>query len=721
MATNEEIRAKDILPHKTSFGPGDGFYGDGPQSFFMEAEKLLELTAQNALAGNLAPAFDPTRDAEHPYLVGEVVIEGGELYKCTVEHSGVWNSSHFEKVDLYSDIINGKVLKAHYTATSGTQPNFRFVPALETFGLYFEKNSYSGSSLGVYAYDSSGNNPIVFLTYIDFGETKIVSMPEGYDTIIVYNDTASTVPIDIDAYVINMSSINVRLTACEEFKASNEQSLLPAYTQLSTYSRSEGQSINWKTKFHSEVDYTIRVEISSGSFPIAYLLAYACDSSGTNATLFLKSVVFGADTTISIPSGYDELLLYNGTAVTENCSFVLYRANTTSYNYKLELLSRSQNDIAGKVSPYLDEPDTLYKTYTKVSEGRLQWQVAVPSPEFTIKITQDNYVYSVVGLFAIDSNNVLPQLEMSSIRTDVEITIIMPAGYDTLLIFNPEYIEPVVNIELYLVNKNSLRYQVEHVDKLSRETFTVAPILSFGDSITEFTTNLWGYCKWLEYYSGVHVVNGGIGGTRYHPRLQTSMIDEPTNSGESYNNLDMYNLVDAWINNSWTAVDAAVEWLRTNGNPDYRNIITRLKNTPIDSVGTVTLFAGTNDFTGGTADADILSAITHIIDAILTAKPSMKIFVFSPTVRWINYENGAPVDGYSDNYVIGGRTLKELSATIINHVKDMHIPICDLYNTMGWNMKSFSAYFNPNDGTHPRKGFDALARRMYGFIRSHSH
>lgn len=48
MPTNEEIRAKDIVPHKTSFSAGDGFYGDGPQSFFMEAEKLLELTAQNA-------------------------------------------------------------------------------------------------------------------------------------------------------------------------------------------------------------------------------------------------------------------------------------------------------------------------------------------------------------------------------------------------------------------------------------------------------------------------------------------------------------------------------------------------------------------------------------------------------------------------------------------------------------------------------------------------
>lgn len=49
MAINDEIRAKDILPHKTSFASGDGFYGDGDTSFFMEANDLLRLTAENAI------------------------------------------------------------------------------------------------------------------------------------------------------------------------------------------------------------------------------------------------------------------------------------------------------------------------------------------------------------------------------------------------------------------------------------------------------------------------------------------------------------------------------------------------------------------------------------------------------------------------------------------------------------------------------------------------
>lgn len=50
MATNDEIRAKDILPHKTSFASGDGFYGDGDSSFFMEADDLrAEMTKDSVL------------------------------------------------------------------------------------------------------------------------------------------------------------------------------------------------------------------------------------------------------------------------------------------------------------------------------------------------------------------------------------------------------------------------------------------------------------------------------------------------------------------------------------------------------------------------------------------------------------------------------------------------------------------------------------------------
>lgn len=98
MATNEEIRAKDILPHKTSFSAGDGFYGDGPQSFFMEAKDLV----QNVLAGNLAPEFVPNSTTT---VTGMPYMYNGSLYIAKENYQGAWDDTKFELASV-NDLIN---------------------------------------------------------------------------------------------------------------------------------------------------------------------------------------------------------------------------------------------------------------------------------------------------------------------------------------------------------------------------------------------------------------------------------------------------------------------------------------------------------------------------------------------------------------------------------------------------------------------------------------
>ena len=109
MTTNEEIRAKDILPHKESFEPGDGFYGDGPQSFFMEEKDLV----QNVLAGNLAPAFDPAKENGpdgFAYHADDTVIYNGRSFVFEINKaSGAWDNSFVREVPL--SFIVGKILK----------------------------------------------------------------------------------------------------------------------------------------------------------------------------------------------------------------------------------------------------------------------------------------------------------------------------------------------------------------------------------------------------------------------------------------------------------------------------------------------------------------------------------------------------------------------------------------------------------------------------------
>lgn len=72
----------------------------------------------------------------------------------------------------------------------------------------------------------------------------------------------------------------------------------------------------------------------------------------------------------------------------------------------------------------------------------------------------------------------------------------------------------------------------------------------------------------------------------------------------------------------------------------------------------------------------------------------------------------------SDNARKNDLTLKEFSALILNTVVANHIPVDDFYNNLGWNLYNFSQYFRDNDNTHPRKGFEYIAKKMIGFITS---
>jgi len=60
-----------------------------------------------ALASDIAPLFDTSAT----YLVGSYVIYGNGLYRCTTEHQGAWDASHFTAVNVGSALrtLNLKV------------------------------------------------------------------------------------------------------------------------------------------------------------------------------------------------------------------------------------------------------------------------------------------------------------------------------------------------------------------------------------------------------------------------------------------------------------------------------------------------------------------------------------------------------------------------------------------------------------------------------------
>lgn len=107
-------RIKDWVVSITSFRSGDVIPVDGPiGNAKMSKDDLLKETAQNALADNVAHAFDPTRTSEKPYKAGESVIySDGKTYTFIVDHYGPWKAADVIQSGTNSLInaINSKIL-----------------------------------------------------------------------------------------------------------------------------------------------------------------------------------------------------------------------------------------------------------------------------------------------------------------------------------------------------------------------------------------------------------------------------------------------------------------------------------------------------------------------------------------------------------------------------------------------------------------------------------
>lgn len=90
----------------TDFASDDYIALDGATngSRKMKNDSLLKVTAQNALAGNVAPAFDPTRTISNPYKAWkDSVVYDGVTYLFTADHYGAWDASHVVTFDKLID------------------------------------------------------------------------------------------------------------------------------------------------------------------------------------------------------------------------------------------------------------------------------------------------------------------------------------------------------------------------------------------------------------------------------------------------------------------------------------------------------------------------------------------------------------------------------------------------------------------------------------------
>ena len=344
-----------------------------------------------------------------------------------------------------------------------------------------------------------------------------------------------------------------------------------------------------------------------------------------------------------------------------------------------------------------------------------------PNSKYEIKGKGSQYAFRFYAF--LDANLTILELSTSAYNTRNDALVLTPPSSAAILIVN--YTDYDASLDS-LIRKDS--YNVADSIKLISKPLNGTNIVCFGDSITQFYSNIgMRYSDYLEE-NGANVVNVGIGGTQIRQRATPSA--SPTSVEQAYGGLDMASLASAVANNDYAIAEASAAYVQNNSTPQYnpQEVIERLKAIDWNKVGIVTILGGTNDWNNGNNlgkatdenATSTLGALNHIIKTLLTAYPHLRVYVFTPLVRYVASSLAERTDAtWAGTMTNGeGKTILDYVDAIKYVSENNCIPVCDMYRTMGWNKWNFSQYFNDDDGVHPYKGFKEIADRMQSFILS---
>lgn len=339
----------------------------------------------------------------------------------------------------------------------------------------------------------------------------------------------------------------------------------------------------------------------------------------------------------------------------------------------------------------------------------------------------------VVGFYAFydAGKNIIMSSASASTNGQNALEIFAPVG-SAYFAYNSYTYDPlddsVAVEEVFIIEDRIEKLQTQSdnnatsIHSLEQLTWKNKTVVCFGDSITEFAdSHLKSYPDYLAEVTGANVINVGVGGTRLACR--TTPVVNPDTTAKGYAALDCANLIDAVASQDFSIVDAGTLYVKDNEGDDNTAIIARLKAIDWSAVDAVTFFIGTNDWggsqnigtSGESSKTTTLGAVNYIIDTLLTAYPHLKIYWFTPIVRWLSPRTDENWGGVVEH---GGRTLEQFCDLVANEVKLNCIPVCDMYHTLGWTKANFSQYFYDTDGTHPYNGFPEIGRKFAAFINA---
>lgn len=203
---------------------------------------------------------------------------------------------------------------------------------------------------------------------------------------------------------------------------------------------------------------------------------------------------------------------------------------------------------------------------------------------------------------------------------------------------------------------------------------------------------------------------------------KNTLIDE-INLNLAYANLEIPCMIDGYITGDWHLQMCAAECLDSNGSSGWVGRVMKAASAPsIDKVDTITILGGANNFSTygagwGENDsyniAEMAGGINTIIKRLLIAKPTLKLVFFTTIPKYFGNNLSTWDDSlWCDNYASNKHehSYPDMVKKVIEIVKWNHIPIFDLYYSMGWNKWNFNQFFRNNDGAHPYNGLEWMGK-----------
>lgn len=355
--------------------------------------------------------------------------------------------------------------------------------------------------------------------------------------------------------------------------------------------------------------------------------------------------------------------------------------------------------------------------------GLLDWKRG-----YDVTVTMNTGTPNVWGITYVDSNDVIigredpfrKNLVMQKLSPPAATKTIVFQTYDSSLF--PMKIE--VEYNLLEVLENSMNSTPAAGNVITPAT--KGNILIMGDSIMEFADeNGKRVSDYIASATGREVYNCAIGGSRLTKRMELSsllkLIEEGNFSSASLSKEQCYALLDipavaSYISSGdFRAATAAIDKLKSFADDNSRQL-TDMKRADLSETGTVIIFGGTNDYasgisadeTGDSSTKSLYGAINETAALLLSKHPHLRILICTPIPRM---KDPSDASTFSDSYIREGAvsSLPDIARAIAEAAKRLHLPVADLYNSLGWNRYNYAAKCLSGDGSHPRRGWQEIA------------